>query len=594
MSSTNVGSIHYDLNLDTSKFDHATENIRSKTASIGGSMASMGAKMSAAVTLPVVTGFGFAIKAASDFNETINKIDVAFKDQSASVKEWANTSIKKMGLAKGSALDAAALFGDMSTAMGLNTKEAAKMSTSLVQLGGDLASFKNVSFDRAQTALAGIYTGETEALKGLGIVMTEANLANFAQSKGIKKNIQDMTQAEKVQLRYSYVMSVTSNAQGDFSRTADGTANQMRIFNEKIKELSATLGQKLLPYVNKALTYFQKLVAKFESLSPKTQNITLVILGVVAVIGPLLIGLGLLVTAIGLLASPVTLVVLGIGALIGVITYLQIKFGILNPLLDVLKQTFYLLKPTIMDLINVFKTELLPQLQRLWDMVQPVVIPALKVLGYVLGVVLVVALYALINYIKLLVQAYATVIGWISTFIWWVRNAVVAVMDFGNAMWNAIKTVADKIGAFFSGAGHWLYDTGRAIIQGLINGVSNMAGALGDKVSSIANGVKDKFSSILKIRSPSKVFFGFGEDITKGLTDGISKSQATISKSVTGMTSMATQPVINPQINKGGNSSMSIYGNVNIGSKQDADYFFARANRQQDLLSMGLAPVGGV
>lgn len=97
------------------------------------------------------------------------------------------TSTKTMGLAQQTALDSAALFGDMATGMGLSKNRAAEMSMSLTQLGADLASFKNISNDVASTALKSIFTGETESLKNLGVMMLQANLEEFARSKGLRK-----------------------------------------------------------------------------------------------------------------------------------------------------------------------------------------------------------------------------------------------------------------------------------------------------------------------------------------------------------------------------------------------------------------------
>jgi hypothetical protein len=272
---------------------------------IGNKMSSVGKQMTTMVTLPIVAGMAFAVKAASDLNETMNKVDVAFKDQSSAVKEWSKTTISKIGLAQGSALDMAALFGDMSTSMGLNTKQANKMSIGLVNLAGDMASFKNISIDRTKVALAGIYTGETEALKSLGIVMTETNLESFAQSQGIKKNIQDMTQAEKIQLRYAYVMSVTKNAQGDFNRTSDSTANQLRTTSERTKELAAQFGQNLLPMVNQVLEKANSLLASFQKLNPEQQKMILIVAGITAVIGPALIIIGTFIRAISTMTTTI-------------------------------------------------------------------------------------------------------------------------------------------------------------------------------------------------------------------------------------------------------------------------------------------------
>lgn len=362
MASQNVGSIHYELGLDTSKFDKAMAGIGAKTKAVGEKMSSVGKSMTVGLTLPIVAGAALAVKAASDLNENINKVGVAFKKNSKEVINWSKTSIKAMGLAQSSALDAASLFGDMATSMGLNTKEAAKMSMKLTQLGADLASFKNISFAEAQTALAGVFTGETESLKRLGIVMTETNLLEYAKAQGIKKTIQEMTQAEKVQLRYKYVMEKTTNAQGDFIRTGGGTANQIRITQEKFKELSATLGQRLLPFANRVLAALQGFMDKISNLTPKQQDWLLKILATVAAIGPLLIVMGKLVTAVGalipLFSNPVFLVIAGVLAVIAGAAYLIYRnWDKVKPVIETVSASFKhiyenILKPFVSFIIS--------------------------------------------------------------------------------------------------------------------------------------------------------------------------------------------------------------------------------------------------
>ena len=197
---------------------------------------------------------------ASDLTETRGKIDVVFGSMNTNLYEWAKTSTKTMGLAQQTALDSAALFGDMATGMGLSKNRAAEMSMSLTQLGADLASFKNISNDVASTALKSIFTGETESLKNLGVMMLQANLEEFARSKGLRKKIKDMTEAEKVELRYAYVMAKTTNAQGDFLRTGGNAANQMRIFSEMLKEVQTNLGGIMLPVYTRLLKQANQLL----------------------------------------------------------------------------------------------------------------------------------------------------------------------------------------------------------------------------------------------------------------------------------------------------------------------------------------------
>jgi hypothetical protein len=329
------------------------DGINEKLDKVSDKMKNVGGRMSATLTLPILAGAGLAVKSFSDLQETLNKVDVSFGNQSTTVKQWAKDSINSMGLAQQSALDATALFGDMGTGMGQTQTEASKMSMGLTQLGADMASFKNVSFERAQTALAGIYTGETEALKGLGIVMTQTNLEEFARAKGINKSMQEMSQAELVQLRYNYVMEKTKNAQGDFARTSDGIANRTRIQAERTKELSAQFGEKLAPAYNKVLDVGGKILDFFNGLSDGQQKALLIAVGVVAALGPLIMVIGHLITVVKALnvafmflaANPIILVITAIILVIAGLAFLIIKNwdtikGFFISLWDTVKKAF--------------------------------------------------------------------------------------------------------------------------------------------------------------------------------------------------------------------------------------------------------------
>lgn len=267
------------------------QDVSKKLTEIGGSM-------TLKVTAPIVAAFTASVKGASDLNETVSKTGEVFKEQSDMVMDWSEGSIESMGLAQGTALDMASTFGDMGTSMGQTRAEASEMSTSLVQLAADMASFKNISTDRAATALTAIYTGETEALKSLGIVMTQANLEAFALSQGITTQISAMSQAEQVQLRYQYVMAQTANAQGDFVRTGGSLANQSRKLVQSIKQLGESFGKLLLPAVTSVVTTIQGAVQWLTEDDSGLKNVILVIGGIVAAIGPLLLAGGKIIKMI--------------------------------------------------------------------------------------------------------------------------------------------------------------------------------------------------------------------------------------------------------------------------------------------------------
>lgn len=289
---------------------------------LGKGLGKIGRTLTAKLTAPLLVAGGAMVKYAIDTEETLNKVDVVFGESAKHVREWAKTSLTSMGLASQSAMDAAALYGDMGTSMDIPQAKAAEMSMSLTQLSADLASFKNVSADRAMNALKGVYTGEGEALKNLGIVMTQTNVQNFALSKGIRKKMKDMSQAELVELRYQYVMAKTKSAQGDFIRTGGGAANQTRIFKESLKQLAATFGEHILPYFTKAVKSLNKFITWLSKLSPTVKKIILVVGLLLAVLGPLLMMFGMIATAVAAISWPVLLVVAAVTAFIAILVAL--------------------------------------------------------------------------------------------------------------------------------------------------------------------------------------------------------------------------------------------------------------------------------
>ena len=292
---------------DASSLTKAVHQSKAQLNMLSKSMTSFGKKMSLRVTLPIVAAGGAAVKMAADMQESLNKVDVAFGNSSKQVKDFAKTTLRQFGIARGSALEMTSLFGDMATGMGVTKNEAAKMSIELTGLAGDLASFKNINIDEAMTALAGVFTGETESLKRLGIVMTEANLETFRMAQGIDKSVKKMTQQEKIMLRLNYIFSVTKNAQGDFARTQGSASNQLRIFSQGIKELSTNFGDLLLPVLTKVVTKANSIVEAFMNMDHETKK-NLTTIGLIAAAVPVLI------TALGMLLNPLNAVVIAFAA----------------------------------------------------------------------------------------------------------------------------------------------------------------------------------------------------------------------------------------------------------------------------------------
>lgn len=202
-----------------------------------------------------------AIQTASDLQEVQNVVEVSFGSMSAEVDKFAESAIKKFGLSELSAKQFASTFMAMSNGMGIAAEAGKNMSLNLTALSADMASFYNVQQDEAFTALKSVFTGETESLKRFGIVMTEANLSAYAMSQGISKSYSEMSQAERVALRYSFVLNATKNAQGDFARTSGSWANQVRILKEQFSQLCGIIGTGLISALTPVITLFNKLLS---------------------------------------------------------------------------------------------------------------------------------------------------------------------------------------------------------------------------------------------------------------------------------------------------------------------------------------------
>ena len=296
------------------------QRIKNDWKETGEALTSLGKTLSLSISAPLTAAGVASVKLASNLTETLGKTEIVFGNLSDTVIAWSETSVESMGLAQETALNMASTYGDLGTSMGLSANEAANMSMSLVKLGADMASFKNISIERANVALQAIYTGETESLKAMGIVMTEANLEQFAMAQGCEKTYKSMSQTEKVMLRYKYVMSMTTNAQGDFVRTGDSLANQSRKLGENIKQLGASFGKTLEPSITSAINTINGLVSWINGLDDGVKRVITTVGETVAAVPVIITAIGGIITVVdklkaafvGLMANPVAAWITGI------------------------------------------------------------------------------------------------------------------------------------------------------------------------------------------------------------------------------------------------------------------------------------------
>lgn len=212
-----------------------------------------------------------SIEFASNLAEVQNVVDVTFGESANEINEWSKTALKAYGLNELSAKKYVGTMGAMLTSTGIAREEIVGMSKDMVALAGDMASFYNLQSEEAFNKIRAGISGETEPLKVLGINMSDANLEAFALSQNMEKVWKDMSYAEKTMVRYKYLLSVTKNAQGDFTRTADQFANRQRVFTESLNQTLALFASNLLPLLSAGMAYgiqfFDFVIENWESIN---------------------------------------------------------------------------------------------------------------------------------------------------------------------------------------------------------------------------------------------------------------------------------------------------------------------------------------
>lgn len=220
-----------------------------------------------------------AVDLGSQITEVENVVDVAFGSMSDKAYQFASTAKEQFGLSELAAKTYSGTMMAMLKSSGVAQNAASKMSISLAGLAGDIASFYNIDTDTAFQKIRSGISGEIEPLRQLGINLSVANMEAYALSRGITTSYNAMSQAEKVALRYNYLMSVTGDVQGDFARTSGTWANQVRLLTLNFQSLSAVIGQGLIAGILPAIQALNALMSKLMQAANAFRNFMYVLMG---------------------------------------------------------------------------------------------------------------------------------------------------------------------------------------------------------------------------------------------------------------------------------------------------------------------------
>lgn len=280
-----IGQIDLGLDINQKSFNKQICSIAGGAQkSVLGAFKPLGKLIGTALgTAAVVSFTKSCLKLGSDLAEVQNVVDSTFTNMNGSVNEFAKNAMEQFGLSETVAKKYMGTLGTMSKSMGLSEQQAYDMAEAVTGLAGDVASFYNLSSDEAYDKLRSIWTGETETLKSLGVMLTQTNLDQYALNNGFGKTTKEMSEQEKLMLRYQYTMSALGVAQGDFAKTSESWANQTRVLGLRFDSLKATLGQGLINLFTPIIKHTNNLLVGLDALAQKFVSFTELITGKSAV-----------------------------------------------------------------------------------------------------------------------------------------------------------------------------------------------------------------------------------------------------------------------------------------------------------------------
>lgn len=573
--------------------------------------AKVGKSMTTFVTAPILGAGAASVKMASDMSESLSKVKVVFGQSAKDIEAWSKSAATSLGMSRQQALEAAGTFGNLFRAMGIATPAAADMSKKMIGLAADLASFNNANPEDVLLALRAGLVGETEPLRRFGVNLNQARIEAEAFAMGLvqpiknaplitkahlavesaqrklaeaqkehgKESLQareaanalalaqdnlskvtegsvpDLTAAAKAQAAYSLIMKDTTLAQGDYSRTAGGTANQMRTMTAQLKDAGAALGVALLPAVTSIVKSFNNFITAFKGLSPETQKFVVIALAVVAALGPMLLISAKLVTAMGVLGGAVgktvglfragatgvspfgkalSVVATGIKAVA-----LSLARGLLilaaNPFTLVIgavialgaalvllyrrSETFRNIVQAVMGaVVGFFKTgfEVIKQIfETYWNAVRVIVAVNVAIL---IGIVKMLAavLTAIFQGIAAVARPIFEALGAFIGFVWKTIQAVTLIT------WNAIRTILTTV---------WtaLVAVGRPIFEGIRTVVTTVWNAIAGVTTAVWNGIRGTLTGIWNgLKTSFQTVWDGIQGIARGAMDGLSRTLSSL------------------------------------------------------------------
>lgn len=649
MSSTQVGSIHYDLNLNTRNFDEGIKNVSSKLSDVGKGMADFGQTLTTKVTLPLAAFTGGMVASAAQLEKTAASFNVLVGEGTkarklfADIKKFADTTpfefpelakaattMLGYGVAAEDVMDRLKRLGDAAAASGGDLNGITLAYSQMIGRG-------KVTGDNLRQLTENMVTLRAELSKVSGIPMNQLDKAvegglittqmlNDALDMATNKGGKFFGGTERLALTFSGRLSTVKDQLLEVGRNLIGVKVDPEL-GLTVKEggVFDTLS-KLLPKIADGA---KTLGAAFESLSAAQQKIVIGGAGVLAALGPTLMVLGNIIKVgskvAAVLGSALFLKVAVVMAIVAAAVYLIYKNwdtlvgfynGYIQPMLISMRNFLQPVTDVIVRMIDLFKTYLLPALQQVgtyivssfkpaWESIKTAFdnfklaiepfMPFLKqfaqnaLIGIAIAIgVVVAAIVGIITAIGYLVGAFIRVQTAIQNVINTFYSFAISARD---AVWNGLMRAVDVANSFIGS----MWNAGRRILDGFIDGIK---GGFDRAVQNVRDGL-NRIRRMLPF-SPAKEgpFSGkgwtlySGQSLMKGLADGIKQNsnlpQLALNNALAGAQFQIagnTQPAPTPT----SNTSININGDIKLGDQSAVQEFFGRLNRNNELAQKGMA-----
>lgn len=549
--STEIGAIHWLLNLDDKKFQEDLKGVSGQMKGVGDSMKNFGAKMTAAVSLPLAAIGTQAFLTAASLQDAMGATDQIFKGSSQMMKDWASNLETYYGVATNEALEYSNMMGSMLQNIGgLSEEESAKTAQSLIELAGDLTAMYGGTTADAVRALTGALKGNNTMLDNYGMVATEAMIATKAVEMGLLDEGEAMTSTAKQAATLALIMEQSTAAQGQAEREAGGASGTLRSLGTEFKNLSAEIGGVLLPILTPLLDKIKQFVISFKGMDQNTQKIIVIVGLLVAAIFPLIMVIGSVISAlsaivpiIGIVVGALSWPVVAIAALIAALVWLQVKFGIFNPLIEQVKMFveavvvgFNWVVEAIKKVIDFFKN-FDQNIKKIWENVKMAFLMAnLYLINLMLELFTVKIPYFIGAAIRFFMELPGKIPGILENLKTMAINIFIQInlliiriiIDLINGIVRFFQELPDKLKNIWNGIIDWLktqpavmMQIGIDMINGFWEGLKNAMRAVMKWVTDQVEKIKDSFKAGLKIKSPSKVFQYYGEMVGIGFQQGL-------------------------------------------------------------------------